>query len=520
MSERYEIRGRISQGGVGVVYRAWDTRLEREVAVKRLLPPEDEHQAASAEQSLTREASALSALQHPNIIQIYSIEQDEEGPFLILELIDGINIEEFVEKSTDQPPASQDEFIDLAEQILDALSAGQALGLNHRDIKPENIMLRRLHGGRLLVKILDYGLAKFSAQPSLQTIDQTGSILGSIYFMAPEQFERLPLDVTADMYSVGCVFYYLLTRTYPFNGDTMAAVMESHLHHKVNPLWEVRTDLDPSLCAWVMKLMERTREDRYPDADSALSALRNWRAAGGQMDTGTAANEVQPSLTSRLPRQPILSRSSQPISAKPITTRLVTGGDQRATGRHGATGSVPPRVATGRTANIGRSIRPGTGAVRTSSSRVRTTTGTIPGQPEGEQPTMDRSLVFKLLVVGATVIGFIGLLILVYFLFRAINPQENADVKHHAPGQTRISQVCGESDQSSIWRGLGAEARVMSGERAEKSRHQPCPLDPNPGRSQQKACEISGLAQSTHEPQPLHPDVHVNLCQRLFPSST
>lgn len=410
MTERYEIRGRISQGGVGAVYRAWDARLEREVAVKRLLPPEDDHQAAAAEQSLTREANALSALQHPNIIQIYSIERDDEGPFLILELVDGLNLEEFVRDSKSKPPLTQEEFLDLAEQILDALSAGQALGLNHRDIKPENIMLRRLHGGRLLVKVLDYGLAKFSAQPSLQTIDQTGSILGSIYFMAPEQFERLPLDSTADMYSVGCVFYFLLTRSYPFDGETMAAVMESHLHHRVRPLWEVRTDLDPSLSAWVMKFMERVREDRYANADIALSALRNWR--------DSAERGGQPAATIG-GRQPIL-QGNQPAESRGIHTGRIAQGaatgkvtgtatGRIAPGRHVITGSVAPRVATGRTSSITRGVRPATGR--------------IPGQ--NEPAPLDRSAKIKILALAASIIGFIGLLVLVYLLFRAMNPPEN-----------------------------------------------------------------------------------------------
>ena len=444
MSERYEIRGRISQGGVGAVYRAWDIRLEREVAVKRLLPPEDDAQAESAAQSLKREANALSALQHPNIIMIYGIEHDDEGPFLVLELIDGVNLEQFVEQSARDGTLSQEQFLSIAEQVLDALAAGQAIGLTHRDIKPENIMLRRMHGDRLLVKVLDFGLAKFSAQPSLQTIDQSGSILGSIYFMAPEQFERLPLDHRTDMYSVGCVFYYLLASRYPFDGDTMAAVMESHLYHKVTPLWEQRPDIDPSLAAWVMKFIERTSDDRYPNADVALSALRNWKS-------GTTGQRGQPTEAQRrvTSRQPILSGSSSQRIApgrRPATGQvgrasqlLAVGGPRPATGRQPLTSS-PQRPPTGAVRPATGSIRPGTGVVRpgtgvirpgtgrvrTASGRVRTASGLIPVDSNPPEPRpLDRSTLLKLIAIGATALGLLGLLVLIWFLFRTIHPPDN-----------------------------------------------------------------------------------------------
>jgi len=389
MSERYEIRGRISQGGVGAVYRAWDTRLEREVAVKRLLPPEDEAQAESAAQSLKREANALSALQHPNIIMIYGIEHDDEGPYLVLELIDGVNLEQFVEQSAKGGSLPQDQFLSIAEQVL------------------------------------DFGLAKFSAQPSLQTIDQSGSILGSIYFMAPEQFERLPLDTRTDMYSVGCVFYYLLAGSYPFDGDTMAAVMESHLYHRVTPLWERRPDIDPSLAAWVMKFLERSSDDRYPNADVALSALGNWRSGGG--GSRPAGGSEQPRITAR---QPILSGSgSQHIQPGNLSGRRpATGQVGRASQLLSISGQRPETDSQAVPAGV---VRPATGAIRTASGRVRTTSGRVaPAETESppDQP-LDRSTILKLVTIGATAIGLIALLILIWFLFRAMNPPTNASLE-------------------------------------------------------------------------------------------
>ena len=218
MSNRYSIKGKIGQGGLGAVYKAYDNNLGRDVALKRVLPAEgeDPHEMA---QNLIKEAKTLSALQHPHIVTVYDVGEDKEGPYVVMELLKGETLDTTIKRGA--LPA--EDFQQVVIQSLEALVAAQALGITHRDLKPANVMVIWLPSGKFQIKILDFGLAKFSHQPSVQTIDQSDSILGSIYFMAPEQFERLPLDPRTDLYSIGAIYYYTLTGQYPFSGGQRPA---------------------------------------------------------------------------------------------------------------------------------------------------------------------------------------------------------------------------------------------------------------------------------------------------------
>jgi hypothetical protein len=274
MTDRYQIKEKIGQGGLGEVYVALDTQLQREVALKRVraaegLPSDD----------VLREAQVLSALQHPNILTVFDVGQDATGPFVITELLRGETLEQVIARG----PMRYDEFRLLATQTLEGLVAAQAMNLLHRDLKPGNLMLVRHASGAFQVKILDFGLAKFSRQASRQTEDQESGIMGSIFFMAPEQFERHPLDGRTDLYALGCILYFSLTGRNPFEGETAPVVMASHLAHHVIPLGRLRPDLPPWLCDWVMWFINRQPTDRPADAQMALDTFlqqsQAWEAA-------------------------------------------------------------------------------------------------------------------------------------------------------------------------------------------------------------------------------------------------
>lgn len=264
-SQRYQVIGKIGQGGLGEVYLAQDTQLDREVALKRMKLPEDGNLAAISA-DLLREAKTLSALQHPNIVTVYDVGTDEKGPFVVLELLKGETLDAVIERGG----MTLDDFKQVVMQTLEGLIAAQAVGLVHRDLKPGNIMVVWLASGKFQIKILDFGLAKFGLKARPQTEDQGGGIFGSIFFMAPEQFERFPLDARTDMYSLGCIYYQILSTKHPFDGETGVEVMASHLQHHVTPLKQVRPDLPDWLCHWVMWLISREMEDRPPDARNAL----------------------------------------------------------------------------------------------------------------------------------------------------------------------------------------------------------------------------------------------------------
>lgn len=354
MSDRYESREQIGKGGLGAVYKAWDKQLHREVALKRVLMPGEATQEEIQEsgQKLIAEAQTLSALNHPNIVTVFDVGTDEKGGFVVMELLNGETIDDTVERGV----LTQADFTEVVIQTQEALIAAQAIDVIHRDIKPSNIMVIWQASGKFQTKILDFGLAKFSKAPSVQTMDQDDSVMGSIFFMAPEQFERGELDARTDLYQMGCVYYFALTGQYPFNGETGPQVMNAHMQHKVTPLEQIRPDLSPSICQWVMWLINRDHDHRPKDALEALTRWpKNPEPPGATLEHVLPVEEVEQAPSGAVkvithasqasaPPQLIIPEprtGSQPIGA--ITGRLVTqASGKQGTAARGNTGSYRP----------------------------------------------------------------------------------------------------------------------------------------------------------------------------------
>ncbi len=369
MSQRYEIREEIGKGGLGAVYKAFDTQLHREVAMKRVLTTEhasqDEVQAAA--DKLIAEAKTLSSLNHPNIVTVFDVGQDEKGGFVVMELLKGETLDETVARGV----LTQDDFIEIVYQTMEALIAAQASDVLHRDLKPTNVMVIWQPSGKFQTKILDFGLAKFSKSPSVQTMDQEDAVMGSIYFMAPEQFERSELDVRTDLYQIGCVYYHALTGQYPFRGDTAPQVMNAHLQHRVTPLDKLRPDMSPSICQWVMWLINRDMENRPADARDALE---------------------------RFPRNPEPPNSEPVLQAIPVedTPATATTGVQVVIPTQGA---APPQLRTG-SAPV---VRAHTGSTPVRGPRGRMTGPVHPPQERSKAP-----LIVTLVVLGVLLVGGVG----------------------------------------------------------------------------------------------------------------
>ncbi len=269
MHDRYQITGTLGKGGVSEVFRALDLETGKEVAIKRLLPLNETNLNEPQANGLHREALALTQLRHPNVVGLYEFGEDENGPFAILELIEGESLYDVINDGALTYP----DFLDVASQMLSALAAADQIRLLHRDLKPGNIMLCVDETGHLKAKILDFGVSKFLSRPSMQTVDHKGSILGSVDYIAPEQLDLQPLDPRADLYSMGCILYFCLTQTPPFHGLSPAETVRNHLNHDVQPLHLVRKDIPLIVSDWVMKLIARDPEDRPLGAKHALTLL-------------------------------------------------------------------------------------------------------------------------------------------------------------------------------------------------------------------------------------------------------
>ncbi|CAN5351530.1 hypothetical protein BH23VER1_BH23VER1_26270 [soil metagenome] len=335
--ERYEIICKAGQGGAGAVYKARDTQLGRVVALKRLLGSAESEDLEKIGRTIAEEARTLASFSHPHIVTVFDVGTDADGAYVVMEFIDGETLDETIARA----PLKTDDFLEVAEQALEALHVAHSAHVLHRDLKPSNLMLTWLASGAFQVKLLDFGLAKFSKSPALQTMDQSNAILGSIYFMAPEQFERQRLTPRTDLYSMGCLFYFCLTGRYPFNGDTAAAVMTSHFSGRVVSLADLRPDLPKPVADWVMWHLNVSPHDRPKSARESLETVRA-ALAGHDVSAAVAGQPVPPTV---IPRPTIISQHTSSVPVIPATARvprLITG--QVAAFRDVVTGQVTIRT--------------------------------------------------------------------------------------------------------------------------------------------------------------------------------
>ncbi|MHB1082482.1 MAG: serine/threonine-protein kinase [Prosthecobacter sp.] len=265
MNERYELLAPIAKGGLGAVFRARDTQQGREVAIKRILA-DKVGGCGTAVDALIREAQKQSKVQHPNVVAVYDFGVDSEGGYIVMELAQGETLEDVILRGA----LTADDFDTLVRQTLDGMSAVHAMGILHLDLKPGNLMIHRQPDGGLQVKILDFGLAKSTPQAGDPAKEDSGGLLGSIHFMAPEQFEHAAVDERTDLYALGCIYYYALTQKHPFDGETKPQVMAAHLHPRTPPLGTLRPDLPAHTVKWVEWLINRVPANRPASVAAAL----------------------------------------------------------------------------------------------------------------------------------------------------------------------------------------------------------------------------------------------------------
>jgi serine/threonine-protein kinase len=278
LADRYELTEPVDQGGMATVWEATDRVLERPVAVKIL----HEH-LADDEGLLDRfraEATASARLNHPNIVNVFDTGQEDGVAYIVMELFSGETLKDVIDREGSLP---SERAIDVVLPVLDALQFAHEAGIVHRDVKPANIMV----GGDGRTKVTDFGIAK--AMTTAGDPTTTGSVLGSVPYMSPEQVEGREIDPRSDVYSCGALLYHLLTGRPPFQADTDIAAAMMRLTKDPMPPRAVRPGIPRSLDAVVMRGLARHPADRFATAEDMATALRRLRPP-----TGSVAPLAQP----------------------------------------------------------------------------------------------------------------------------------------------------------------------------------------------------------------------------------
>jgi len=282
IGNRYEMQDPIGRGGMATIFRAVDLRMGRIVAVKVL------REVYSSDPKFVtrfqREARAASALQHPNIVQVFDYGQSEESYYIVMEFVDGTDLRRYLKR---HGVLAVDRAVAIAHDVALGLGAAHRLGIVHRDVKPQNVMLNESG----LVKLTDFGIASMYKDVEAERLTTTGMTLGTVQYYAPEQAQGEIVSPAADVYALGIVLYEMLTGRTPFDGDTPVAIAMKHIQDEPEPPSVYNPRIPPGLERVIMRCLAKDPRDRFKDGDTLAYQLENYNrpSAGRRMSDPAAA---------------------------------------------------------------------------------------------------------------------------------------------------------------------------------------------------------------------------------------
>jgi eukaryotic-like serine/threonine-protein kinase len=311
LNGRYDLQAEIGSGGMGLVYRAHDRLLDRDVAVKVLSAP---RLTPESRARLLREARAVARLAHPNVVTVYDAGESDGLPYVVMELVEGPSLHE-------RPARDLDEILAVARQLCAALEHAHGQGIVHRDLKPENVLL----AADGTAKLVDFGLARTVAS----RLTAHGAILGTVAYLAPEQALGQEVDGRADLYALGVLLYELVTGRLPFTADDPVAVISQHLYAPVVPPRARNPAVPRALEALILRLLSKTREGRPASAAEVLAALDGLaRDRPAASTPAVEAVEEELSLLSRIVRGRIVGRERELAQARALWQQAAAGEGQ------------------------------------------------------------------------------------------------------------------------------------------------------------------------------------------------
>ncbi|MBK9145673.1 MAG: protein kinase [Candidatus Melainabacteria bacterium] len=297
--DKYLIDREIGEGGMGRVYRARDRILMRDVAIKVLSAWQD---SDSAFVRFQNEARTLSRLSHPNIAKVYDFGVSPAGePFMVIELVEGMTLAELLDSEPDLPLA---DCLELLAQVAEALASAHRSGVIHRDVKPTNVLIKEAEDGSISARVIDFGIAKRSAGE--QSLTRAGAVLGSPFYMSPEQAGAKEVTASSDIYSFGCVLFRAVAGRPPFSGATAVETLSMHLNSPPPSLREsVDFELPDELCDLVARLLAKDPRDRPESFDEVVAILRELTV---EDDSGPA--DEKPGMVTAIFQLPAEKRRS------------------------------------------------------------------------------------------------------------------------------------------------------------------------------------------------------------------